>query len=167
MGNGILTPKAADYAALLIESGGFKVYASPGNRTAGWFHYSQVIDGVEYFGTYSDGRENFGESSHTMPIKPSRLNGSSATIGAWWGDPDTLGLDSMPFESVEYARAVARPENYCPFNAEPTEEATRRANSIQSVPQKYYGGATLRNATPYGIGTSYVPISTDMLAQDA
>lgn len=93
-----------------------------------------------------------------MPLTPSRLNGSGAHVGAQWGDPLTLGLDDIPAESVRMAAIVARPQNYCPMNAEPTHEATQAANRPSGAPKRFYTGATLRNATPGGIGTIYTPV---------
>lgn len=156
---GLLTPGAADYAALLLAHD-FTVYADPTNRRpSGWFHYSRLVDGRRCFGTFSDGSESFNGAYHDMPITPSRLNGSSAIIGSKRGDEETSGLDSIPVMSVAYARAVARPENWCPYNAEPTREATDRAATGQYVPKRFYRGATLPNAKPWGIGTHYLPIT--------
>jgi hypothetical protein len=158
------TPTAAEYAAVLIAAG-FTVYADVRptrpfpTRKASWFHYSQTVDGVECFGIYHDGSEGFDGAYHTMPLTPSRLNGSGAHIGAQWGDEATLGMDDFPIESVEMARAVARPTNWCPFNTEPTYEARMRADRGQSVPKRFYQGATLRNAGPSTIGTTYTPVS--------
>lgn len=161
----LFTETTAAYAADLIAAG-FTVYADQRDmqegrrrRTASGFHYSRTVDGVERFGTYDDGSTSYNGEHHTMPLVPSRLNGSGALIGARWGDAETLGLDTMPVASVEYATAVARAENWCPVNAEPTPEATRRANGMTGVPQKFYRGATLRNATPWGIGTVYTPVT--------
>src|SRR5690606_14596403 len=97
--------------------------------------------------------------SHSMPITPSRLNGSSAHIGARWGDEATLGMGNLSPLSVEYARIVARPANWCPYNAEPTAEAVARANAGGSVPKRFYRGAMLANARPWGIPTHYAPIT--------
>jgi len=147
------TNSVQEYAQLLI-SNGFTVYAPvKETRTVSWFHYS--ISG--HFGTY--GASDY-ELGHSMPIKPSRLNGSGAIVGGVWGDPLTLGMDSLAVDSVEYARIVARAENWCPFNAEPTAEAMRRAQSGGIVPRRFYKGAMLRNAEPWGIGTHYLPISS-------
>ena len=146
------TDSVEEYAQLLI-SNGFTVYAPvKETRTVSWFHYS--ISG--HFGTYG---ASYCELGHTMPIKPSRLNGSGAIVGAVWGDPLTLGMDSLAVDSVEYARIVARAENWCPFNAEPTAEAVQRAQSDMGVPQRFYKGALLRNVEPWGIDTHYLPIS--------
>lgn len=161
----LFTPTATDYARTLITAG-FTVYADqrtdqrPQRREGTpWFHYSRTVDGVECYGTYDDGSRSLNGAHHTMPLIPSRLNGSGALIGAQWGDPATRGLDNMTPESVEYATAVARPANWCPIAAEPTPEATRRANGMTGVPQKYYRGAKLRNAVPWGIGTVYTPVT--------
>lgn len=164
--NPLFTPTAAAYAADLVAAG-FTVYADQRPKqegrsvrlTVGWFHYSRTVDGVERFGTYNDGSQSMNGPHHTMPLHPSRLNGSGALIGAQWGDQETLGLDNMPAESVEYATAVARAVNWCPVNAEPTPEAVNRARFGESLPQRYYRGATLANAEPWGIGTIYTPVT--------
>ena len=161
-----LHPDIREYAQQLIDSGQFTVYA-PTERRIGtdaaqleFFHYSRTVDGRPCFGTYSLGNSsNFGAPRHTMPIKPSRLNGSSATIGARWGDGATLNLDNLEPDTIAYAEAVARPANWCPYNAEPTPEATRRANGPNGAPQRFYRGATLRNAEPWGIGSHYLPVN--------
>lgn len=162
-----IAPDLRDYARELIAAG-FTVYA-PGmhpermaqRHPLTFFHYSREVDGQVCYGTIElpaypalDQKPE-----HTMPIHPSRLNGSSARIGARWGDPATLNLDDLDPLSVAYAEAVARPENWCPWNAEPTAEAVRRANSNAPMPKRFYGGATLQNAEPWGIGTQYLPVS--------
>ena len=134
-------PGTREYAELLI-SHGFTVYA-PVNRDArlvDWFHYSLG----EYFGTFHAGGHD--GPDHSMPIAPSRLNGSGAKIAP--GDP----------YSVEYARMVARPENWSPYAAEATAEAVARSNGERGVPAKFYKGTTLKNASPWGIGTHYIPV---------
>lgn len=152
-----LTDDVATYARTLIESG-FTVYvmAKADRRPVGWFHYSRTVDGVERFGIFDDGSTGFEGASHRMPITPSRLNGSSAYIGGQWGDEPTLNLANLDPWTVEYAQAVARESNYCPENAEPTPEAVSRANAMQVLPNRFYGGAVLKNAQPWGIGTTYV-----------
>lgn len=125
-----------------------------------FFHYSRHGGGRDCFGTFSLGSGPFGASQHTMPIQPSRLNGSSATIGARWGDDATLNLDNLEPESVAYAEAVARPTNWCPFNAEPTREALDASNRPNGAPKRFYRGAVLVNARPWGIGTHYLPVVT-------
>jgi hypothetical protein len=162
----LFTAETAEYARTL-QVAGFTVYGPTNPRMrvdglpvpSGWFHYSRTVDGRECYGTFHDGSDKtFGTPDHSMPITPSRLNGSSAHIGGRWGDAATLNIDNMDPLSVAYAEAVARPANWCPFNAEATPEAVTRANSGQSVPQRFYQGAALANARPWGIGTTYVPL---------
>ena len=158
-----LADTVADYALTLADAG-FTVYLPTDRRNyargARWFHYSRTVDGRECFGTYSDGRDSHDGPHHSMPLDPSRLNGSSAHVGARWGDADTLGMDNYPVESVEHARIVARPENWCPYNAEPTAEAIAACDraylSHRGTPQRFYRGAVLANARPWGIGSHYV-----------
>lgn len=159
--------ETAAYALQLAEAG-FTVYVPvKGSRVSdGWFHYSRTVDGRECYGTFSEGSQGFDGPSHTMPIRPSRLNGSSAHVGAKWGDPETLGMDAIDVMSVDYARIVARPSNYCPHNAEPTREAieaTERAYiGHRGTPQRFYRGATLQNARPWGIEEGhYVAANAD------
>jgi hypothetical protein len=154
-----LNEETADYALELIEAG-FTVYLPTGGglrrrQGEGWFHYSRTVDGRECYGTYHDGRESFDGPNHSMPLVPSRLNGSGATVGARWGDADTLGMDALDVRSVEYARIVARPENWCPYNAEPTPEAVRAAQSNAGTPKRFYQGATLANARPWGLDSGH------------
>jgi len=135
-----LAPGTREYAELLIESG-FAVYvpAKRNSRPVAWFHYS--IDGN--YGTFDAGLHD--GPDHSMPIKPSRLNGSAALIEP--GDP----------YSVEYARRIASPTNWSPYAAEATAEAVNSANGPRGVPARFYRGATLANAEPWGIGAHYVP----------
>lgn len=138
------TPEVDAYAAELL-SAGFTVYlpADSRERELTWFHYSREVDGQTCYGIYyGPSRHNFGEAEHSMPITPSRLNGSSASVGARWGDDDTLGLDDVPVTSVRMAEIVARPENKAPYCTNP---ATGER------------GIVMRNAKPYGIGTQYLP----------
>lgn len=147
---------AGDYARLLIANG-FTVYApTRSTRPVHWFHYSRTIDGhpTPLYGTFTDGSESFDGPDHSMPIKPSRLNGSGAHVGA--------GRHLSPL-SVEYAALVARPTNYCPWNYPVTPENTRRANAMQPMPKRAATGATLANAEPWGIGDRYHPIAADMI----
>lgn len=162
------TEEVAAYAVELLEAG-FTVYLpSERSRTPEtWFHYSREVDGRTCYGIYQGpSRDNFWTADHTMPIVPSRLNGSGAHVGAKWGDPATLGFDEIPVTSVRMAEIVARPENWCPYNAEPTREALEaceRAHlSNRGTPQRFYRGATLRNdPKPWGIGTVYLPATLD------
>ena len=133
-------PDTREYAELLIENG-FTVYApvNRDSRPVDWFHYS--ING-NYGTFYASGHDG---PDHSMPVNPSRLNGSAAKIAP--GDP----------YSVEYARRVASPSNWSPYAAEATAEAIHFANSDRGVPARFYKGATLDNAEPRGIGTSYIP----------
>jgi hypothetical protein len=152
----VLTPLAADYAQRLY-SAGLTIYLHEGDTTrAGalstFFHYSREVDGQTCYGVFHDGSQSFEGSNHTMPITPSRLNGSGAQIGGW-------GIDILDPLSVEYALAVARPANYCPDNAEPTPEALEYARRTVGTPERFYRGATLANAKPWGIGTTYVAVS--------
>lgn len=159
----VFTPETAEYASRLLDAG-FTVYLPRSTKLgpSSWFHYSREIDGQVCYGTFSGpSRTNFGEASHTMPITPSRLNGSEAVIGGRWGDDATLGIDDLDPFSVEYARAVARPSNWCPFNAEPTREAVEATERAylrhRGTPQRFYQGARLANAKPWGIGEHYLP----------
>lgn len=156
------TPELNTYAALLIQAG-FTVYvpAKPERRPTTFFHYSRDVETPSgpqtCYGTVNTPQFRLlGEPfSHTMPIHPSRLNGSSALIDPAPGDPNP-----GPHElSVEYARRVARPENYAPYCSEPTPEAVRLANAGAGVPRRMSQGATLRNAEPWGIGTHYLPVT--------
>lgn len=156
-------PEVDEYASKLLHAG-FTIYLPDRpERNLRWFHYSIEVDGQTCYGIYHGWDSGLQPPHHTMPIVPSRLNGSSAHIGATWGDVHTLGLDTLDAQSVEYARAVARPFNWCPHNAEPTPEALeadRRAQaSGRAVPKRFYGGARLANAKPWGIGTRYLPAS--------
>lgn len=158
-----LSPKCQAYATVL-EQAGFTVYYPTGwthwQQPFGFFHYSREVDGQTCYGIFDDGSSGFNGPSHTMPIRPSRLNGSAAVIGGLWGDEPTLGIDTMDPLSVEYAMAVARPFNWCPFNAEPTPEALdaalRASRNYRGVPKIYYQGARLANYKPDGVGTLYV-----------
>lgn len=152
------TADAQSYADTL-RAAGFTVYADPdAKRPASWFHYSRTVDGETLYGTYNDGSESFDGPSHSMPITPSRLNGSSASIGARWGDADALNLDNIPTESVEYARIVTRRTNWCPWNYPVTAENVAIANRGGSPSRRAQTGAYLPNAKPWGIGTTYHPI---------
>lgn len=154
-------PEVEAYASKLLEAG-FTVYLPDRpEHNLNWFHYSIEVDGQVCYGIYHGWDSGLTPPHHTMPIEPSRLNGSSAYIGGQWGDETTLDIDNLDKESVEYARLVARPSNWCPNNAEPTPEAleaNRRAQAGgRGVPQRFYGGARLANAKPWGIGTRYLP----------
>jgi hypothetical protein len=157
-----LHERLAAYAHKL-RAEGFTVYLPIKLRTPraadlsyNFFHYSRTVDGRECYGIASmpDFPMFNGQIEHTMPLTPSRLNGSGAHIG---GALEGAPVSTLDADSVDMARAVARPTNYCPFNAEPTREATERANSGASVPQKFYKGATLQNAKPDGIGARFFP----------
>lgn len=153
------TPEVDAYAALLLESG-FTVYlpADSRERELTWFHYSREVDGQTCYGIYHGATNSgFNPADHTMPISPSRLNGSGAHIGARWGDADTLDFDGVPVDSVRMAELVARPQNWCPWNAEPTVEAVAAAGRPNGAPKRFYCGAVLPNAEPSGIGTRYLP----------
>lgn len=132
-----LVPELVGYARTLIDAG-YTVYVPNNGRAVTFMHYSREVDGRTCYGTVQ--RATFyrlGEPlEHTMPIKPSRDNGSSATIGGTWGDPATLGLDIMDRASIGYANAVARPDNWCP--------------NI---------GAWLANHKPDGIDTRFTAVS--------
>lgn len=146
------TPDAQTYADTLQEAG-FTVYANPDNETnrrrpVSWFHYSREVDGETLYGTYHDGSETFGVSDHAMPIPPTRLNGSSAHIAA----------SGVPIESVEYAMLITRRSNWCPWNYPVTAENVSRANAMRPMPKNAAKGATLLNAKPWGIGTTYQPL---------
>lgn len=154
-----LTESAAEYAQKLVDAG-FTVYVMevPDRGLSHWFHYSREVDGQTCYGIYYDhGTLLLEPPSHSMPITPSRLNGSSATIGGAWGDDATLNIDNMDPRSVEYAEAVARPVNWCPYCATPTPELDKHAYRNGGAPRSAHNGARLRNAKPWGIGTRYVP----------
>lgn len=164
----LLTPDAAAYALTLYEAGLTIHLPAPAPyevangriRHRGRFHYSRVIEtGRECFGTFDEG-DNLTPAHHTMPIEPSRLNGSSAHIGGKWGDAPTLGIDTLDPYSVAMALIVARPSNWCPYNAEPTQDALNRANGNAGVPQKYYKGARLEGADPRRHG-AYLTFTMD------
>lgn len=165
-----LKPELEAYAEKLRATGEFTVYRhvrQPYDTDASWkralntpatyFHYSRVVDGQVCVGYVQMGDyPTLGQPiEHSMPLTPSRLNGSAARVGAKWGDADTLGMDGLPADSVEMARIVARPYNWCPYNAEPTTEAKARAQGGQSMPKKYYRGATLPNGGVAAIGKLY------------
>ncbi|AWN04712.1 hypothetical protein HOT29_gp094 [Microbacterium phage Squash] len=153
-----LTDEAAEYA-LRLRDAGFMIYvpAKPDRRPATWFHYSREVDGQTCYGTYHAATNSgFNPANHSMPITPSRLNGSSAHVGASWGDELTLGLDDVAADSIRMAEIVARPDNWCPFNAVPTVEAVAAASRPNGAPQRFYQGARLPNGKPYGIGTAYI-----------
>ena len=157
------TPEVDAYAAKLLEAG-FTVYLPAGSRERKltWFHYSREVDGQTCYGIYyGPSRDNFGEADHTMPLAPSRLNGSGAHIGAKQGDDEALGFDDIPVDSIRMAELVARPTNWCPYNAAPTREALEATDRAylrhMGTPKRFYNGAVLSNAKPSGIGTSYLP----------
>lgn len=147
-----LHPDLDAYASKLLDAG-FTVYLDAKPRRDGsveFFHYSREVDGRVCYGTVQLGEwHRLGDPlRHTMPLRPSRLNGSGALVAV----PSDLAPDS-----VEYAAVVAQPSNYCPYNAEPTQEALDRAAGSAGVPKRFYRGATLYNAEPWGIGTHYLP----------
>lgn len=78
-----------------LQAAGFAIY-EPGGHWE-YFIYSRVIDGRECFGIVQ--ADYFGEISHSMPIRPSRENGSAIILPGW----DRL--------TVERAQEVARPRN--------------------------------------------------------
>lgn len=142
------TPAAQDYADMLREAG-FTVYANPDTtRPASWFHYSRDVDGRTCYGTFNDGSESFDGPDHTMPITPSRLNGSGAHT-----DQRCHPL------TVRAAEQTARPTNWCPVNYPDTVENRRLAAIGRTPSRRAATGATLTNAKPWGIGTTYVPVT--------
>lgn len=108
-----------------LQEAGFRVYiptpASPGRRLT-YFAYARDVDGSERpcygFVQYKD----FFTFDHTMPIKPSRENGSSMFVQDVneVHDPDDL--------TVEQATRVASPSNW---------------NEIVGTQQNYYDEACL------------------------
>lgn len=155
-----LTDEVAEYA-LRLAGAGFTIYLPTtldrGPKT--WFHYSRDIEGQTCYGTYCGATNSgFNPAYHSMPISPSRLNGSSAHVGASWGDKLTLGLDDIAADSVRMAEIIARPINWCPYNAVPTVEAIAAAGRPNGAPKRFYQGARLPNAKPYGIGTTYLAV---------
>jgi len=131
-------PDLRDYA-LKLRAAGFTVYGSERPRLRAdrspvpltFFIYE--LDGC--FGTIQRGHWTFPEYEHHMPITPGLEDGSAIIVGGTWGDKPTLGIDQMDRLSVEYARAVARPEN-----------------------RGLVTGKVHRNAQPWGIGTTYTPL---------
>ena len=91
-----------DYARLL-ESNGFTIYEPTGTMGT-FFTYSRMVGDRECFGTVSANRfQSLGTGySHSMPIRPSRENGSSMFVA---GVPDEVTL------TVDAARKVAQPRN--------------------------------------------------------
>lgn len=153
-----LTDEVAEYALRLIDAG-FTVYvqAELERKPETWFHYSREVDDMTCYGIYHGATNSgFNPAYHTMPITPSRLNGSGAHVGAAWGDELTLGLDDVAADSVRMAEIIARPDNWCPFNAVPTVEAVAAANRPNGAPKRFYQGARLANGEPWGIGRYYV-----------
>lgn len=152
------TDTAGDYARLLIANG-FTIYAPRNERRhdrAHWFHYSRTVDGTICYGTFTDGTNGFSGPDHTMPITPSRLNGSGAHT-----DQRCHPL------TVRAAEQTARPENYCPANYPATPDNVRRANNGQPLPARAATGTVLTNAEPWGIGTLYTPVTADNIETDA
>lgn len=96
-----LLPELQEYARRL-SAAGFRVYVSNSPGFNRHFLYSQEVDGKACFGSVQ--RADFGGYQHSMPIKPSRENGSSMFVE---GVPDDL--------EVETARRVAQPSNYNPL----------------------------------------------------
>lgn len=95
-----------------LKAAGFTIYAPGG--TWDYFTYSRTVDGVERFGTVQLG--HFGGFSHSMPLRPSRENGS----GMWVeGVPDSTpdqGDPSGPDPlTVEAAENVTQSVNYNPL----------------------------------------------------
>lgn len=87
----------SEYADLLAANG-FAIY-EPRSSHGDYFKYSRVVDGGrECFGYVQ--HEYFGGYSHSMPIRPSRENGSSMYIDGVAGEL-----------TLEAARKVARPFN--------------------------------------------------------
>lgn len=151
------TEEVGAYAEKLLEAG-FTIYLPATQRKPeDWFHYSREVDGQTCYGTYHGPTASLEGPGHSMPITPSRLNGSGARVGAKWGDDETLGFDNIPADSVRMAMIVARPTNWCPANAAPTVEAVAAAGRPNGAPKRCYQGATLPNAKPWGIGTTYLP----------
>lgn len=155
------TDNCKEYADKLRDAG-FTVYApteTRGNREVHWFHYSREVEGQTYYGTYDDGSQSFDGPEHRMPLKPNRLNGSSANIGARWGDTETMGLDTIPVDSVQYARIVTRERNWCPFNYAESPERLADANRGRTPGRTAQTGAFLPNGKPWGIGVQYRPVT--------
>lgn len=96
-----VVPELQAYMSLLDDAG-FTIYL-PKSGQATFFHYSQVVDGQECFGTVQRSwLYRLGEPiEHSMPIKPSREAGSAMFLDFPAHHPAT----------VEYAQLVARPEN--------------------------------------------------------
>ncbi|WPH57854.1 hypothetical protein [Mycobacterium phage WXIN] len=101
--------------AHLLESKGFAIYEPKGiGYTSGsYFTYSRLVDGQECFGTVQ--AEHFGGYTHTMPIKPSRENGSSMWVAKLPGQDDNSNDGSYEVLTVEAAEMVARPTNSNPL----------------------------------------------------
>lgn len=88
------------YAALLTEAG-FTVTVPTGDWN--FFRYSRIVDGVECSGTVHQCTYRLEGYSHSMPIRPSRENGSSM-----WIPEVEDGWDNL---TVEAAELIARPYN--------------------------------------------------------
>lgn len=97
----IIDSALREYAQLL-HSNGFAIYEPLG--TWNHFVYSRIVDGQECFGVAEKDTVGFGYS-HSMPIKPSRENGSHMFVDY---------ADGRPVEdlTVEAARTIAQPTNW-------------------------------------------------------
>lgn len=96
----------------VLERAGFAIYES--NAVGlNFFRYSRVVNGRECFGYVQLGY--FGGYSHTMPIPPTRENGSSMWVdGVPDSTPDQGNRLGNPL-TVEAATMVARPWNSNPL----------------------------------------------------
>jgi hypothetical protein len=119
----IVLPELSDFGKLLLAEG-FKVFvfrsdvervAKGGKEScATTIGFSRVVDGQECFGSVSHGYGR-GGYQFSMPIKPSRTNGSSMFIG----DTDQMPeFDSLTLDNAElyaspfgYNRLVAMQKN--------------------------------------------------------
>lgn len=97
----ITDPALREYAELL-HANGFNIYES--TRSAKYFVYSRMVDGVECFGDVQRDDVGFGYS-HYMPIKPSVENGSSMFVDY----PDGRPVNDL---TIEAAKQVAKPTNW-------------------------------------------------------
>lgn len=121
----ILTERLAQFADEL-RSEGFRVYVFRSDvkrverggkqSCARWLGFSREVDGRECYASVSDSGR-FGGYQFSMPIKPSRVNGSSMFIGgAEATEFDELTLDNARLYASPTGRnaLVGTQENYGP-----------------------------------------------------
>lgn len=101
-----IADEALDAYADTLMAAGFTVY-EPTGPAARYFRYSRVVDGQECFGVVQQEALRLQGYSHSMPIKPSKENGSSMFV-----DGVEDGFDAL---TVEAAETVAQPRNHNPL----------------------------------------------------